>query len=151
MCLNAYVPIYLVWCVCVCLLVKVGVCESCCVQLWSRWRRPPAPSPALIFFLPPSFTHSPRHTNNLQLGQPWLTLCLYFTHIHAAHTRTYSASLYWVDTHVDALCVCMKWIKKTLTQKKRGAMRHFIRSCAFKSFCNVCFSVLFAEIKPWTS
>lgn len=72
-------------CVCVYLLVKVGVCESCCVQLWSRWRRPPAPSLSFIF-LPPSFTRSPRHTNNLQLGQPWLTLRLHFIHTHA-HTE----------------------------------------------------------------
>lgn len=96
-------------CVCVYLLVKVGVCESCCVQLWSRWRRPPAPSLSFIFFLPPSFTRSPRHTNNLQLGQPWLTLRLYFTHIRV-HTHTHMHTL--VNTLVDALCVCKKWIKK---------------------------------------
>lgn len=70
---------------CVCLLVKVGVCESHCVQLWSRWG-PPAPSVCLIFLLPPSFIRSPRHTNNLQLGQSWLAPCLY-THTNQSHSK----------------------------------------------------------------
>lgn len=75
---------------CVCLLVKVGVCESHCVQLWSRWR-PPAPSICLIFLLPPSFIRSPRHANNLQLGQSWLAPCL-CTHPSQSHSEMHNSN-----------------------------------------------------------
>lgn len=75
---------------CVCLLVKVGVYESHCVQLWSRWR-PPAPSICLIFLLPPSFIRSPRHANNLQLGQSWLAPCL-CTHTSQSHSEMHNSN-----------------------------------------------------------
>lgn len=154
MCLNTHVRKNLVsCCVCVCVCLSPGQGRSVWVMLRTavvQMKEATCSLPCLNFLLT-SIIYTFSQTYKQPPIRPTLTHSTPVLYTHTCCTYTYLLCLLILGRYTCWCSLCLYEMDKERKSWGWWMQWDTLLEAAFKSFCNVCFIVLFAEIKPRTS